>query len=116
MQTIQQLLQLGQMLAMNQGFNQTVAGIRLAGNKIFDQLMPMQQLDHLLKVRLGSGSFFLFFSHRRFQWGCDCVICGNILGRSRRSVQESFSNFTRTHPIRRDWRRQPDGPIRQRLR
>jgi hypothetical protein len=63
MQTIQQLLQLVQVLAVNLRLNGAV-GIPLAGHLIFDQLMPMQQFDHLLKVHLGSGSFFLFFSHR----------------------------------------------------
>jgi hypothetical protein len=34
--------------------------------------VPMQQLDHLLELCLGTGTFFLLVGHSRFRMRRDC--------------------------------------------
>jgi hypothetical protein len=56
MQTVEQLLQRAQMLAMHQRLDQLVARTFLSADQILHQLVPVQQLDDLLsKVQVNSN-------------------------------------------------------------
>jgi hypothetical protein len=63
MHAIEQLLQLRQVLAVDQRLHQIVARAVLALHQVLDQLVTMQQLEHLLELRCDAGTVFLLLGH-----------------------------------------------------